>query len=66
MMIKQNVAPFIPTQNTVINESDINYVFESIYRINISNIPKSLVKGLGWIIESWTIILIFQGTTLSW
>ena len=34
----------------VINESSIDYVFESIYTANISNIQKSLGKGLGWII----------------
>ena len=37
---------------TVIGESDIDDVFESIYTIIISNIQKSLGKGSGWIIDS--------------
>ena len=37
---------------TVINESDINDVFQSIYSMIISNIEKSLVKGSDWIINS--------------
>ena len=36
---------------TIINELDIDNVFESIYTI-ISNIQKVLRKGLGWIIDS--------------
>ena len=36
---------------TIINEIDIDNVFESIYTI-ISNIQKVLRKGLGWIIDS--------------
>ena len=31
----------------IINESDIDYVFESIYTTIISNIQKSFGKGLG-------------------
>ena len=37
---------------TVINESDIIDVFESIYSTIVSNIQKSLAKSLGWIIDS--------------
>ena len=36
----------------IINESDINDVFELIYTTIISNIQKSLGKGLDWIIYS--------------
>ena len=36
----------------MVNESDINNVFESIYTTIISNIQKSLLKGSGWIIDS--------------
>ena len=36
----------------IINESDIDDVFESIYSTIISNIQKSLGKGSGWIIDS--------------
>ena len=35
---------------TIINESDIDDVFESIYATIISNIQKSLEKGWDWII----------------
>ena len=37
---------------TIINESDTNDIFESIYSMIILNIQKSLEKGLGWIIDS--------------
>ena len=37
---------------TIINESDIDDVFESIYTIIISSIQKSLGKGSGWVIDS--------------
>ena len=37
---------------TITNESDIDDVFESIYTAIISNIQKSLGKGLGWITNS--------------
>ena len=37
---------------TVINESEIDDVFKSIYTTIISNIRKSLVEGSGWIIDS--------------
>ena len=36
----------------IINESGIDDVFKSIYTAVISNIQKSLGKGLGWIIDS--------------
>ena len=36
----------------IINKSDIDDVFESIYSIIISNIQKSLGKDSGWIIDS--------------
>ena len=36
----------------MVNESDINNIFESIYTAIISNIQKSLLKGSGWIIDS--------------
>ena len=36
----------------VINDSDIDNVFQSIYTTIISNIQKSLEKGSGWFIDS--------------
>ena len=36
----------------IINESNINEVFQSIYTITLSNIQKSLGKGSRWIIHS--------------
>ena len=36
----------------IINESDIDDVFQSIYTINITNTQKSLGKGSDWIIDS--------------
>ena len=36
----------------IINESDIDDVFQSIYTTITTNIQKSLVKGSGWIIDS--------------
>ena len=38
----------------IINESDIDDVFQSIYTTVITNIKKSLRKGSGWIIDSVT------------
>ena len=38
----------------IINESDIDDVFQSIYTTIITNIQKSLGKGSGWIIDSVT------------
>ena len=35
---------------TIINKSDIDDLFESIYAIIMSNIQKSLWNGSGWII----------------
>ena len=37
---------------TIINESDIDDVFQPIFTAIILNIQKSLEKGLGWIIDS--------------
>ena len=37
---------------TIINESDIDGLLESIYRNIISNIQKSIEEGFGWIIVS--------------
>ena len=36
----------------ITNESDIDDVFQSIYTPIMTNIQKSLGKGLGWIIDS--------------
>ena len=45
----------------IINESDIDDVFESVYTTIILNIQKSLGKvQTGLLIQSWNIILIFQ------
>ena len=38
-------------EETIINESGIYDVLESIYSTVISNIQKSLGQGLGWIID---------------
>ena len=38
----------------IINKSDINYLFQSIYTTVISNVQKSLGKGSSWIIDSVT------------
>ena len=45
---------FYPSSNAeiMINESDIDDVFQSIYTTIISNIQKSLGKGSGWIIDA--------------
>ena len=37
---------------TIINQNDIDGVFESVYTTIISNIQKSIRKGLGWIVDS--------------
>ena len=37
---------------TVINEMNIDYVFESIYTTVITNLQKSLGECSGWIIDS--------------
>ena len=36
----------------IINESNIDDLFKSIYTTVMSNIPKYLAKGSGWIIDS--------------
>ena len=53
-MMKQNIDNtfYLSSQaEAIINESDIDDIFESIC-LMISNIQKSLGKGLGWIIDS--------------
>ena len=51
--IKQSMTIFIQTQKQIIiNESDIDGVFQSICTAIITNIQKSLGKGSGWIIDS--------------
>ena len=47
----------------IINESDIDDVFKSIYTTIITNIQKSLGKGSGWIIQSLIILVVFQSIT---
>ena len=42
----------------IINESDIDDVFQSIYTTIITNIQKYLGKGSGWIIHSVTVLII--------
>ena len=37
---------------TIINESDITDVFESIYTTTIWNIQEDIGKGFGWIVDS--------------
>ena len=44
---------FNSNAETFINESDIDDVFKSIYSTVISNIQKSLQKGLNWVIDSF-------------
>ena len=44
----------------IINETDIDDVFESIYTTDISDIQKSLGKGSGWIIDS----VIYHNTSI--
>ena len=36
----------------IINESDIDDIFESTYSVNISKIQTFLREGLGWVIDS--------------
>ena len=54
MMIKQGMALCIQNSKVeiIINESDIDDVFKSIYTTVISNIKKHLGKGSGWITDS--------------
>ena len=51
-MLKQNMTLFIHAQKTIINESDIDDVFESTYTTIISNIQKFLGKGSSQITDS--------------
>ena len=51
-MIKQNIVPYSNSKvETIIDESDIDYAFDSIYIAIISNIQKSLGKCLGLIFD---------------
>ena len=50
-MIKQSIT-LKQKAKIIINESDIDDVFESIYATIISNIQKSLGKSSGWITDS--------------
>ena len=48
MTMKQNIDLYSSSKaETIINVSDIEYVFESICSTTISNTQKSLGKGLG-------------------
>ena len=42
-------------QKKIINESDIQNVFRSMYTTIVANIKKSLGKGSGWIISDCTL-----------
>ena len=48
----------------IINESDIDDVFKSIYNTITTNIQKSLGKSSGWIVDSLIILLVFQSIIL--
>ena len=52
MIIKQNITSSNSKAETAINESEIDYLFASIYATAISNIQKSLGKGSCWVIDS--------------
>ena len=52
MIIKQNITSSNSKAEIAINESEIDYVFASIYTTAISNIQKSLGKGSCWVIDS--------------
>ena len=54
MMMRQNIALFSCSSKTetVINESDIDDIIESIYRRITSNIQISSGKGSGWTFTS--------------
>ena len=53
-MMKHYIAPFIRTQNQkqLLNESDIDDVFELVCNTIISIIQKSPGQGSGWINDS--------------
>ena len=62
-MMKQNITPFILTQ-TIINESNIDDVFESIYKTIISNLQKYLENVLsGLLIQMYNKPVVFESTT---
>ena len=56
--MKQNMPPFILTQKIIINQSNINDVFKSIYTMIISNTQKDLGKNFGLIIDSVVSLII--------
>ena len=56
--MKQNIPPFILTQKIIINQSNINDVFKSIYTMIISNTQKDLGKNFGLIIDSVVSLII--------
>ena len=58
VMMKQNIPPFILTQKIIINQSNINDVFKSIYTMIISNTQKDLGKNFGLIIDSVVSLII--------
>ena len=49
---KYNIFSSHSKAETIINESDIDDVFKSIYKTIISKIQKYLGEGPGWIIDS--------------
>ena len=62
--MKQNITPFIPTQ-TIINESNIDGLFESIYKTITSKLQKYLENVLsGLLIQLCNTPVVFQSTTL--
>ena len=55
-MIKTKYSTFysISKAETIINGSDVDYVFESVYITIVSSMQKYLGKGSGWIINPIT------------
>ena len=53
-MLKQNKVYFFSNSKgeAIINESDIDDIFESTYTVNISKIQTFLREGSGWVIHS--------------
>ena len=50
--VKYDIFYLNSKAETIINQNDIDGVFESVYTTIISNIQKSIRKGLGWIVDS--------------
>ena len=50
-ILKYNTFYLHSEVETIVNESEINNAFESIYTAIISNKQKSLGKGSGWITD---------------